>query len=133
MTGYVSISGAWIFNLSLGLDEYSVDLQFESVTTGWKAKILDMWQWGVILPKATRLSKTNGNRQMETGTEKLRGFRNGPVQKLTAIWTESRSSLILGTDSPIYLIFHQLPAFYIPSRRALPFRRESRNNMENKP
>jgi hypothetical protein len=52
MDGYVSASGAWIFNLSLGLDEYSVDLQFESVTTGWKARILDMWQWGVILPKA---------------------------------------------------------------------------------
>jgi hypothetical protein len=52
MNGYVSASGDWIFNLSLHLGDYGVDLQFEGVTKGWKSKILNMWEWGVILPKA---------------------------------------------------------------------------------
>jgi hypothetical protein len=52
MDGYISASGSWIFNITLDLGDYGVDLQFEGVTKGWKSKILNMWEWGVILPKA---------------------------------------------------------------------------------
>ena len=52
LEGYVNATGCWIFNVSLHLGECGVDLRFASMTEGWKAKILNMWWWGVIQPKA---------------------------------------------------------------------------------
>ena len=54
----------WNFQLSITMNDGYVDLNFDSSTKGWKSKILNMWWWGVIQPKAevtgkiTLLNKT---------------------------------------------------------------------------
>ena len=50
--GNIGESGSWIFNISLQMEDCAVNLQFISVTQGWKSKILDMWWWGVIQPNS---------------------------------------------------------------------------------
>jgi hypothetical protein len=52
MTGCQNKYGNWIFNVTLKVKNLGVDLTFYSSTPGWKSKILRMWWWAVVQPKA---------------------------------------------------------------------------------
>lgn len=52
IAGFIDNKGNWVFNLSTKMDGASINLKFASTTQGWKSKILNMWWWGVIQPKA---------------------------------------------------------------------------------
>jgi len=52
LTGIIDEQGNWIFNITVTMNNNAIDLEFKSNTQGWKSKILNMWCWGIIQPKA---------------------------------------------------------------------------------
>jgi len=52
LVGQMDDQGNWFFRLSIEMDDATIDLEFKSFTKGWKSKILNMWWWGIIQPKA---------------------------------------------------------------------------------
>jgi hypothetical protein len=52
MRGYIDkITGKWIYNLTINIEDTFVNLKFIGCTKGWKG-YTDLSGWGVILPKA---------------------------------------------------------------------------------
>ncbi|MCK5031957.1 MAG: hypothetical protein KAR64_10865, partial [Thermoplasmatales archaeon] len=52
LAGQMDEQGNWIFRVSIIIGDAAIDLEFKSYTKGWKSKILNMWWWGIIQPKA---------------------------------------------------------------------------------
>jgi len=99
----VDQSGNWIFRLSVSMGDCAINLTFSSNTQGWKSKILNMWWWGVIQPKASvngtiRIAdsevRINGTGYQEHGWDGIfpyvKGWYWGKFVggKLNIIWTD---------------------------------------------
>jgi hypothetical protein len=50
--GHMNNQDQWTLDLNYTVDGYSIELQFTSSTKCWKAKVLDMWWWGVLIPNS---------------------------------------------------------------------------------
>ncbi len=61
MKGYINeTTGEWIYDVSLEIDDSSVDLQFIGCNKGWKGG-LSIGGWAAILPKANVSGTVRGN------------------------------------------------------------------------
>lgn len=103
MTGFQNESGNWIFNVTLKVKNLGVNLTFYSSTPGWKSKIIQMWWWAVVQPKAIvngtisiddQVIKVNGTGYQEHGWDGNHPFVKGwywgkfSGETLNIIWSD---------------------------------------------
>jgi hypothetical protein len=102
LEGYTDDSGRWNFKISYGTEVCSINLDFKGLTKPWKARILDLWWWGVLLPNScvtgtieynNKLIQVNGSGYYEHvwdgGLPLVSGWLWGKIisENYSIIWT----------------------------------------------